>query len=184
MAAATLSVDRKPDRPAVSPNEALAALLDQLTAVLLEIPHGVYVACPAPGVSGSIGSQVRHLLDHVAAFLAATATPSARLSYDHRERGTVVEVDSRAALLKILRLKVGLEALGASRLDQPVEVAASLSRDGKAVVGWSTGARELAFVVSHTIHHQAIIALLLVLQGIVPPANFGVAPSTPHLSPQ
>ena len=33
------------------------------------------------------------------------------------------------------------------------------------MTGWSTLARELAFVVSHTIHHQAIIGVLLAIHG-------------------
>lgn len=170
---------RKPEPGAVpSPEEVLGPLLDDLTIVLLEIPPRAYMACPAPGVSGSIGAQVRHTLDHVSAFLAARA--ASPLSYDRRERGTAVEVDPSAALRQLLRLKAALQELGADA-DEPLEVASTVSRDSEPVVGWSTRARELAFVVSHTIHHQAIIALLLVLQGLQPPAGFGVAPSTPMI---
>jgi uncharacterized damage-inducible protein DinB len=49
-----------------------------------------------------------------------------------------------------------------------------------AVTGWSTLARELAFVVSHTIHHQAIIGLLLAVHGHTVPDRFGHSPSTPR----
>jgi uncharacterized damage-inducible protein DinB len=55
-----------------------------------------------------------------------------------------------------------------------------IARSGEALTGWSTRARELAFVVSHTIHHQAIIALLMSFQGLAVPAQFGYAPSTPR----
>jgi hypothetical protein len=52
---------------------------------------------------------------------------------------------------------------------------------GHSVTGWSSRARELAFVVSHTIHHQAIIALLLEMQGIgIESKDFGYSPSTPR----
>jgi uncharacterized damage-inducible protein DinB len=40
-------------------------------------------------------------------------------------------------------------------------------------------ARELVFALQHTIHHQAIVAVLLHEQGIAAPAEFGYAPSTP-----
>jgi hypothetical protein len=46
-------------------------------------------------------------------------------------------------------------------LEEPIRVTSMISADGAAVSGWSTLARELAFVVSHTIHHQAIIGILL-----------------------
>ena len=55
-----------------------------------------------------------------------------------------------------------------------------ISPSGETVTGWSTLARELAFVVSHTIHHQAIIAVLLALHGHAVPERFGHSPSTPR----
>jgi uncharacterized damage-inducible protein DinB len=47
----------------------------------------------------------------------------------------------------------------------------------------SSVARELAFVISHTIHHNAQIALLAHRLGSrrLPP-GFGVAPSTPAMA--
>jgi hypothetical protein len=38
--------------------------------------------------------------------------------------------------------------------------------------------RELQFLLSHTVHHYALMALILRLQGFNPAAEFGVAPST------
>ena len=43
----------------------------------------------------------------------------------------------------------------------------------------TTVARELAFVVSHTIHHSALVAVLLEHGSRRVPARFGVAPTTP-----
>jgi len=51
---------------------------------------------------------------------------------------------------------------------------------GEVVTGWSTLGRELAFVNSHTIHHQALIAVLLELSGVQVPDHLGLAPSTPR----
>ena len=173
-----------PSRRAAGPSaavrqlEALAALLDGLATVALQTPFDAYVARPVPGISGSIGAQVRHSLDHVAAVLSSTrASP---LSYDHRDRGTVVERDPAAALRTIFRLKTALLASDVDALDAPVEVVTQVAADGEVVSVWSSRARELAFVQSHTIHHQAIIALLLVMQGLMPPAGLGYAPSTPR----
>ena len=44
------------------------------------------------------------------------------------------------------------------------------------MTGWSTLGRELAYVNSHTIHHQALIAVLLELAGVPVPDHLGLAP--------
>jgi uncharacterized damage-inducible protein DinB len=38
--------------------------------------------------------------------------------------------------------------------------------------------RELAFVLSHTIHHNALISVMAMLMGVSVPERFGYAPST------
>lgn len=160
-----------------APVEALVRLLDELTAVLIELPVDVYVATPAARVSGSIGGHVRHTLDHIGALLAAD--PASVLSYDHRERGTAVERDPGAAVGAILRLKAALQRRASADLASPLVVESMVTADGQAVEGWSTLGREMAFVISHTIHHHAIIALLLSSQSFDVPHGFGRAPSTP-----
>jgi uncharacterized damage-inducible protein DinB len=45
------------------------------------------------------------------------------------------------------------------------------------VVGTSVG-RELAYVLSHTIHHNAIVGAMVKTLGGTPPQRFGYAPST------
>jgi uncharacterized damage-inducible protein DinB len=58
-------------------------------------------------------------------------------------------------------------------------VTSKVSSDHR-VAGWSTLARELAFVVHHTIHHQAMIAVLFACQGHTVADSFGLAPATPR----
>ena len=38
----------------------------------------------------------------------------------------------------------------------------------------------MVFVLQHTIHHQALVALLLAARGVAVPHTFGYAPSTPR----
>jgi hypothetical protein len=173
-AAATVSVD---DQTLRVPLLALGRQLDDLVSVLIAMAPGNYVARPVPGVSGSIGEHVRHALDHIAALLAADAMSP--LSYDRRERGTPVESDLSAALRQILRLKAALGRWSARSLDEPILVESMMSSAGTPVVGWSSLARELAFVFSHTVHHMSTIALLMDLQSLGVPERFGYAPSTP-----
>lgn len=165
-------------RSSVPPSWALWRLLDELGSLLIEVTPEVYCARLAPAVSGTIGEHVRHCLDHVSALL--TADSSTTLSYDHRRRGTAVETDPGEAVREVLRLKDMLGAWTTRALDEPIRVTSMLSPSGESATGWSTLARELAFVVSHTIHHQATIAVLLAIHGQRVPERFGHSPSTPH----
>jgi uncharacterized damage-inducible protein DinB len=155
---------------------ALRQLLHDLLRMLMAIPPDAYTARVAR-TSGTVGEHVRHALDHVAALFAAR--PDTNLSYDQRVRGTAVEVDPCAAMQETLRLDMALDRWRHRPLDVPVRVVSTIA-SGHALPGWSTFARELAFVMSHTIHHQAMIALLLEQQGIaLDDERFGYAPSTP-----
>jgi uncharacterized damage-inducible protein DinB len=155
----------------------LRRILDDLADLTMALDPEVYRARPLPATSGSIGEHVRHCLDHVAAL--AAASPATPLSYDHRERGTSVERDPAEALRQILRLKAAVERMAERSHDEPVLVSAMLT-GGETVTGWSTLGRELAFVASHTIHHQALIAMLLGVQDVDAPDRLGYAPSTPR----
>ena len=165
-------------RMSMPPAWTLWKRLDEISELLLEVPPAVYTARIDNHVSGSIGAHVRHCLDHVTALLSADS--STTLSYDRRRRGTPIETDRSAALQQILRLKAALERWSSRSLDEPVRVSSQIDPSGASISGWSTLGRELAFVLSHTIHHQATMAALLALQGVTAPNGFGYAPSTPR----
>lgn len=157
---------------------ALRERLDQLMRLVLTLPAESYCARPSR-VSGSIGEHVRHVLDHISSLVGASQL--AVLSYDHRTRGTAVETQPGDAVREMMRLDRALERWGDRPLEDLVAVAAVTSTDGESITGWSTLARELAFVMNHTIHHQAIVALLLERLNAEPPdERFGYAPSTPR----
>jgi hypothetical protein len=155
----------------------IVRLLDDLAAMVIALDADTYASRPLPGISGSVGEHVRHCLDHIASLV--TTAGSARLSYDHRERGTNVERDPAEAFRRILRIKAAAERACERSVDEPVFVESLLSDSGDRVGGWSSLGRELAFVASHTVHHQALIAMLLGIQGLSVPERFGYAPSTP-----
>jgi uncharacterized damage-inducible protein DinB len=159
--------------PAVLP---LRQRLDELMRLVRALPADAYRSRTSR-VSGSVGEHVRHVLDHVSSLVDGDG--SAVLSYDHRSRGTAVETEPHAALREMARLDAALQQWD-QPLDGAVAVAAILTANGGSITGRSTLARELAFVMSHTIHHQAIVALLLEQQGApVPGDGFGYAPSSP-----
>jgi hypothetical protein len=137
----------------------------------------VSYGAPAPGgSSGGIGGHVRHCLDHVSALVIATRTGIC--TYDRRARGTDVETRRLAALQLISDLESELPSL-ASSLEVPVYVETQIDPCGAMIVTSSTVGRELVFVASHTVHHNAIIAHLLQARGVDMGPRFGLAPSTP-----
>ena len=154
----------------------LVELLVRLRALLAQVPDAVYTARPAPHVSGSIGEHVRHCLDHVAAF--TTVLGAQRLCYDHRTRSTSDETTTETAIARIDRLLERLVAMTDLDFEAAVTVTALLHKDGVPMTAPSSIARELAFVVSHTLHHFAVIALLLDRMRVRVPAQFAHAPST------
>jgi hypothetical protein len=79
---------------------------------------------------------------------------------------------------EIERLFVRLDRLPVVAPDRQIALSALLSPDCPPVTIQSTVARELAFVVQHTIHHCALIAVLVEWQGWRVPPGFGLAPST------
>ena len=175
-AAARVAVASRSTEP--SAVTALRERLDEMMRLVLTLPAEAYCARPSR-VSGSIGAHVRHVLDHVSSLVAAN--PLSVLSYDHRRRGTAVETRPGDAVREMMRLDAALERWGGRVLEDPVAVAAITSTEGRSVTGWSTLARELAFVMHHTIYHQAIVALLLERLGAeLPDYRFGYAPSTPQ----
>jgi hypothetical protein len=153
-------------------------LLEELEALVIGLDCDTYRGRFAPAVSGSIGEHVRHCLDHVSVLL--TVDPAATLSYDRRHRGTAVEMDPSSAIRQIVECRRVLDTWGGRSLDEPIRVSSLIAASGESVTGWSTLGRELAFVMSHTIHHQALIAVLLAIGGHGVPDRFGYAPSTPR----
>ena len=101
------------------------------------------------------------------------------MSYDNRVRGTEAETDRHAALTRIRALTQAVLDLDPRLISRWLCLSVRLDARGTAIDVESSVGRELAFVISHTIHHHATIALLLSEIGTDLPNRFGVAASTP-----
>ena len=152
-------------------------VLSQLRSVVTGLRPGEYAATSGPEFAGaSVGGHVRHCLDHVRAVVDGRS--AGLVDYDHRERGTLIESDPDAAARELDRLRAGLEALAGASADSSVTIAVMPSREGQGVTLGSTIGRELAFVLSHTVHHNAMVRGMVVALGRPLPEGFGYAPST------
>jgi hypothetical protein len=168
--------------PLAAPVQPLAGLLAQMRSMIERLDDDTY-ALPAPGrSSGGIGGHVRHCLDHIGALMQATRTGV--VEYDRRRRGTDVESCRAAAIRQIGELTARLATLDTSMLDEPLLVETQIDpSSGAMILTRSSVCREVTFVISHTIHHNAIVAQLLAGRDVALDARFGVAPATPVPAP-
>jgi hypothetical protein len=122
-----------------------------------------------------IGPHLRHNVDHYRSLL--DGLPTGRVDYDARERDPRLETDRVYAIAQTEDLIRQLDRLVALDADTPVAVKMDC---GEEIEQWvqSTLGRELEFLLSHAVHHYALVAFIVRLQGLDPPADFGVAPST------
>jgi hypothetical protein len=132
----------------------------------------------APTVYRGPGAHVRHVIDHYECLLRGL--PDGRVDYDARERDRLLEVDPAAARARLASLVRRLGPLAGREAEEPLAVRLDLGVKGGRSADWTRSSlgRELAFLASHTVHHYAIVALLLRGQGVDPGEEFGVAPST------
>jgi uncharacterized damage-inducible protein DinB len=164
---------RRPEPTAVRP---LVGLLHQLFDLVESLTAEQYARKPVGVVASSVGGHVRHNLDHVAALLRGLRC--GEVNYDHRDRGTDVERDRLAALGEILRLEAELAEVPWGEVPHLLTLAALVAPDLPPARVVTSPERELAFVVSHTVHHNALIGVMVKLLGAEVPAEFGYAPST------
>lgn len=173
------------------------ALLDQGSELLARLDPELF----GPDSDGSgVGAHLRHCLDFYRCLLAGLDgegegdgggdrpgggdSPGAgelgRVDYDVRERVAEVETELATAAAVLDELRAALAGLRGKALERPLLVRVDDAVGRGADGGWqrSTFGRELQFLISHTIHHYAIIAMLLRGRGFEPGDELGVAPST------
>lgn len=149
------------------------AVLNQGLELITRLDDRLYANAVSPLFHFGVGTHFRHCLDSYKCFLKGIE--SGRINYDQRERDELVATNRLLALRRIEAVIADLQRLPSSA-DEPVLVLLENSDD----TAWSRSSalRELQFLVSHTIHHYALIAMMLRCQGFDPGEEFGVAPST------
>ena len=130
-----------------------------------------------PLFESSLGKHLRHILDHYLSFKRDYA--SGLIDYDQRLRDSELETNLDHAQAVIAQIIDFLEGLTIARAEQPLEVlmCSDVALPTGSITVSSLG-RELQFLHGHCVHHYALMAALLRLQGIEIDNAFGVAPST------
>lgn len=154
---------------------ALANSLEQILAIV-----DILKALPASQATylyreKGVGRHVRHIADHFVAL--RLGLEAGAIDYNQRSRGTAVELDWEPASIFFGDIAAWLNKL--EGVDREIEVFSEIdcwktvSQSFK-----STVARELLYLINHTIHHAAYINLLLHCEGITTPEHIGIAPGT------
>jgi uncharacterized damage-inducible protein DinB len=148
-------------------------------SLIRRLTDETYERCPAGAHRGGVGAQFRHCLDFYDCFLRGLET--GQIDYSHRERDTRVETDRHHAIERFQAVCEQLSGLSTGHLERSVRVKAEDVACGAPEWSSSSPARELQFLISHTIHHYALIAVMLETQAYEVGRDlpgFGVAPST------
>lgn len=154
----------------------LIIVLRQLAHLIETATDEQYTARPTNLVSSPMSGHLRHCLDHVEALLAGIERGV--IDYDRRERGTQVETCRRAALDVIHKQVRQLGNFPARSINRAVKLVTMINSTLPPIEVTSSVGRELAFVLSHTIHHNALIAVIARSLNVPLPERFGYAPST------
>jgi uncharacterized damage-inducible protein DinB len=131
------------------------------------------------GSQSSVGAHLRHVLERFQSVL--NGLPEARIDYDKRRRDPALEQNPDSAAFALNSIRRRLQQLqpdhapaGAAAL----LVCESVHPGQQAVTVSSSIERELMSLVSHSVHHLALIATLLRPLGYKLDEQFGKAPST------
>lgn len=124
----------------------------------------------------SAGGHFRHVVEHYEGFFEGLARRE--IDYEARPRDLTVEQDVLVARVRMLNVIGKLEEI-ACHSDHPLKVRAETA-PAATVAPWAESSllRELEMLLSHTVHHYALIAITCRLIGHGPEPDFGMAPST------
>jgi hypothetical protein len=165
----------------VSPSPAVTAavqtnlvLLEQGRALIAQLGEARYGVRVPACFNSSAGGHFRHVIEHYQALVAAAV--SGDLDYENRARDSLIETQADYADDVMDDLGAALLAISSRGVPDRLIRLASETTEGTWVM--TSLARELEFLISHTVHHYALIAVIAGMQDVTLPADFGMAPST------
>ncbi len=154
------------------------AVIQQGIDLLSRLSQEDYTTTEPQCFSNTIGGHIRHNIDHYQCFFAGLE--GRRIDYDARQRSADIEYDNQVAIAAMEALIEQFEAIDSVRLQQEiwVKMSSSAEHNSEDTYGMSSVYREMQFLLSHTIHHYAIISAMCMLKGVSVDPEFGIAPST------
>ncbi len=124
--------------------------------------------------NSSAGGHFRHVIEHGQAVVVGLKTGV--IDYEGRARDRLIETQVDHASEVLGRLQRELAELTDGAVEDRGLAVRSETVPGQEMA--TTLARELEFLISHTVHHYALITVIVGEQGVEAPRGFGMAPST------
>lgn len=149
------------------------ALLEQGLRLLASLDHETYRQRMTVCFDASIGGHLRHILDHYLAFFSIL--DDAELNYERRARSPAVENELGHATRLLHSTARQLLEIAPTLDNRPLRYRTETAEGNSSP---TSVLRELEFLLSHTLHHYALIAVMARLQGLEPPPELGLAPAT------
>lgn len=158
-------------------NQENCFLLRRFISIVEAVTDSQYILSDQPLFNSSIGAHMRHVLDHYQALI--DGLPSGHVNYDVRTREKSIEVNRGIAIKKLTETIAFLEQLEVDNKSILVSMDIGESSAADVIPQHSTLGRELTFLYSHQIHHEALIGFILRVLNITSIDNdIGLAPST------
>lgn len=152
--------------------------LEQGISLLSSITDTEYSYNNGKYFKSGIGRHFRHIVEHYTSLINGYTE---KINYDLRDRDLNLEINRKATISTLRNIIDSIETfeLNPELIDKTIKVKSN-EGVGEGDSPWSVSSirRELQFLVSHTVHHYALIGLILKTMAIPVPDNFGVAPST------
>lgn len=153
----------------------LQAALDQMTVIAREFVHSAPAA--AKYAELGVGRHIRHVTDHVQSLVDGAQIGT--IDFNFRTRDSDTERNPHHALSLIEQQQRRLDQLATRDFEQAITVISEMSFDQSLSRGFqSTLAREVLYLINHTIHHAAYVKVMLQQHQVFLPAEIGLAPCT------
>ena len=150
--------------------------LQQGIDLLDKLSDDAYMHVNPPVYTSCVGDHYRHCLEHYGSFFKGL--PARCIDYDARDRDQRIASERVYAIEVTSTLIKQLNQLSCPKEALQVKMDCRLDEEEGAVWVQSSAERDLQYLQAHTIHHYALIALILRFQGVDPGKEFGIAPST------
>ncbi|GAB5408839.1 MAG: hypothetical protein BalsKO_12040 [Balneolaceae bacterium] len=152
--------------------------LNQGMELLSQVSDEMYASNNGPYNKSGIGRHFRHVIEH---YLSLVNEENSTIDYDARDRDLRLENSREFMISTMSEVISSLEKFSTKPdyLKKEINVRSNEGIDEEdSPLSSSTIRRELQFLISHTVHHYALIGLILKTMGFNPSPEFGIAPST------